>query len=246
MSEVVESIPPSSSFLAVGLSLKISLILNGQKVMCGSTLLGWKESAWMICEWPAHLGHAAGIPAGTPCTVSYLRDGKFVGYKTEIRDVMALPVPLLFLTFPRVVEEMHMRKHTRVSSSEPALLMRGDRLSQERSVMSPDEYVGGLVEDLSAGGCRIALAKTPSWVRPGAAVRLEFELQGLGHVTNLTGIVKNSEERDSADIIGVEFQFNKLEYIEYRGWGGSVKQAIEQWTTQKSDVQPLVGRPICS
>jgi len=135
---------------------------------------------------------------------------------------------------------MHLRKYARVSSSEPALLTRADRKPEEASVMSPLDYAGGLVKDLSLGGCRIALAKTPLWVRTGATIRLEFELPGLGHVTNLTGVVKNSEGRDGAEIIGVEFQFDELEFIEYRGWGGSVRNAIEQWTTQKSgDVFPI-------
>jgi hypothetical protein len=59
-------------------------------------------------------------------------------------------------------------------------------------------------------------------------------------VTNLTGLVKNSEDRDGTDIIGIEFQFDGLEFIEYRGWGGSVRNAIEQWAAQKAgNVFPL-------
>jgi len=233
MNDIVESIPRSGSFLTVGLSLKISLTLGGQKVMYGSTLLGWRETSWLICEWPSQLGYAAGIEAGMPCTVSYLHDGKLVGYRTEIRDMVSSPVPLLFIAFPRTVEEMHLRKHARVTSSEPALLTRADRMAPQGAVMASEDYAGGLVKDVSLGGCCIALAKTPSWVKPGATLRLEFELPGLGHVTNLTGVVKNTECRDGSDLIGVEFQFDKLEYIEYRGWGGSVKNAIEQWTLQK-------------
>jgi c-di-GMP-binding flagellar brake protein YcgR len=240
MNDVIASTPPSASFLTVGLSLKISLTRNGQKTMYGSTLLGWKEHAWLVCEWPSQIAHSADISAGTPCTVSYLLDGKLVGYRTEIRELSVSPVPLLFIAFPQTVEQMHLRKHARVSSSEPALLTRADYEPLIVSVVSPSDYAGGLVKDLSLGGCSIALAKTPPWVKPGSAIRLEFELLGLGHVTNLAGVVKNSEGRDGAYIIGVEFQFDRLEYIEYRGWGGSVRNAIEQWTAQKSgDAFPI-------
>ncbi|MBH0206582.1 MAG: hypothetical protein HP498_12375, partial [Nitrospira sp.] len=52
--------------------------------------------------------------------------------------------------------------------------------------------------------------------------------------------VKNTEGGDDANVIGIEFQFDRLEFIEYRGWGGSVRDAIEQWTGQKSaDVFPI-------
>lgn len=234
MNEVIASTPPASSFLTVGLSLKISLSLDQQKMMYGSALLGWKEHAWLVCEWPLQLSPLTTIPSGTPCTVSYLHDGKLVGYRTEIRDMVTSPVPLLFIAFPQTVEEMHLRKHVRVSSVEPALLMRTDRKATASSSIPSSDYAGGLVKDLSLGGCSIALARTPSWIRPGSTLRMEFELPGLGHVTNLTGVVKNSEVRENNETIGIEFQFDGMEYIEYRGWGGSVKSAIEHWTAQKS------------
>lgn len=78
------------------------------------------------------------------------------------------------------------------------------------------------------------MVRRPAWLRAGSTVRLEFELPGLGHITNLTGVVKSVDVRNGSESIGLEFRFNEMEYIEYRGWGGSVRQAIEQWTIQKS------------
>lgn len=238
MNEIAVSVPSAASFLSVGLPLKISLALGQQKVVYGTTLLGWKDHAWLVCEWPIQLGHDHLIARGTPCTVSYFHDGKLVGYRSEIRDLMTSPVPLLFIAYPKTVEEMHLRKHLRVLTNEPILLMRADHDSVSESVLPTSNYFGGLLKDLSEGGCSVALVRRPAWLRSGATVRLEFELPGLGHVTNLTGIVKNAEMRDGSEMIGIEFRFNELEYIEYRGWGGSVRQAVEQWTTQKSIILP--------
>lgn len=243
MSDVIVSTPPSSSFLTVGLPLKISMTLHQEKVMYGSTLLGWKEHAWLVCEWPTQLGHETDILKGTPCTVSYLHAGKLVGYRSDIRDLVSSPVPLIFIAFPKAVEEMHLRKHIRVSSCEPLLLMRTDSKPGTDASINAEHYAGGLLKDLSLGGCRIAVTRTPSWLRPGATVRMEFELPGLGHVTNLTGMVKNADARDGTDVIGVEFLFDGLEYIEYRGWGGSVQQAIERCVLQKQTaIDPALER----
>jgi c-di-GMP-binding flagellar brake protein YcgR len=233
MNEMVVSVPPAASFLSVGLPLKISFTHDQQKVMYGSTLLGWKDHAWLICEWPLQLGHDHQIGGGTPCTVSYLHDGKLVGYRSEIRDLINSPVPLLFIAYPKTVEEMHLRKHVRVSSNEPILLMRTDPDHSSRSSLPTSDYFGGLLKDLSEGGCSVALVQRPAWLRPGSTVRLEFELPGLGHITNLTGVVKTSDVRHGSEIVGIEFRFNELEYIEYRGWGGSVRNAIEQCVFQK-------------
>ncbi len=234
MNEVVEATPSPAAFLSVGLAVKLSLTLDGQKVMYGSTLLGWKDHAWLVCAWPLPLSPDQRVERGTPCTVSYLHEGKLVGYRTEIRDLITSPVPLLFVAYPKAVEEMHLRKHLRASASEPILLMQVDRTTPSTSVLPTSSYFGGLLKDLSGGGCSVTMVRRPAWLRAGSTVRLEFELPGLGHITNLTGVVKSVDVRHGSESIGLEFRFNEMEYIEYRGWGGSVRQAIEQWTIQKS------------
>ncbi len=233
MNDIVVSVPPAASFLSVGLALKLSFARDQQKVMYGTTLLGWKDHEWLVCEWPLQLGHDQQIAGGTPCTVSYLHDGKLVGYRSEIRELMTVPVPLLFVAYPKSVEEMHLRKHLRVSANEPTLMIRATHDNASGSALPTTDYFGGLLKDLSAGGCSVLVVRTPTWLRPGTTVHMEFELPGLGHITNLAGSVKNTDTRGGEDIIGIEFHFNHLEYIEYRGWGGSVRNAIEQWTTQK-------------
>ena len=240
MNEIVLSVPPAASFLSVGLPLKISLTLDRQKVVHGSTLLGWKDHAWLICEWPIQLGHDQLIAAGTPCTVSYLLDGKLVGYQSEIRELVTSLVPLLFVAFPKAVEEMHLRKHLRVSTNEPVLLIRADSDNASESALPTSNYFGGLLKDLSQMGCSVVLVRRPAWLCPGATVRLEFELPGLGHITNLTGVVKNADMREGSEMIGIEFRFNELEYIEYRGWGGSVRQAVEHCVFQKASASFVV------
>ena len=235
MNDIVVAVPPAASFLSVGLPLKLSLTLDGQKVMYGSTLLGWKDHAWLVCEWPLQLDHDQQLAAGTPCTMSYLHEGKLVGYRSEIRDLITSPVPLLFVSYPKAVEEMHLRKHVRVSANEPILLMRGEQDSApSESALPTSNYVGGLLKDLSEGGCSVMLVRRPPWLRPGTTIRLEFELPGLGHITNLTGLVKNADVRHGSEMIGLEFRFDEMEYIEYRGWGGSVRNAIEQCVFQRA------------
>lgn len=240
MNDITMASPSADTFLTVGLPLKLSFSVNGSKGMYGSTLLGWKEHAWLVCEWPLQIGHGIDIPRGTPCTVSYLHEGKLIGYRSEIRDVITAPVPLVFVAYPQTVEAMHLRKHVRVTSSEPVVIERVHGESSPSAGLLDRGLLGGLLQDLSLGGCRVTLTEAPSWIKAGVRIRLEFELAGLGHVTNLTGIVKSVEPLHKSIIVGVEFSFQEMEYIEYRGWGGSVQQAIEQWTSQKrSEPFPL-------
>jgi hypothetical protein len=80
-----------------------------------------------------------------------------VGYRSEIRDVLNSPVPLLFIAYPKTIEEVHLRKHVRVSSNEPILLMRTDQGHSSESTLPTSDYFGGLPKDLREGGCRVAL-----------------------------------------------------------------------------------------
>jgi hypothetical protein len=103
--------------------------------------------------------------------------------------------------------------------------------------------MGGLVQDLSVAGCRVAFQQPCSTLLPGDTVLLEFELIGIGHVSDLTGVIKNVAEHESAKSIGVEFRFNGKECIEYRGWGGSVQKAIEYAVLQKQHMPGMSHIP---
>jgi c-di-GMP-binding flagellar brake protein YcgR len=226
-----------SSFLMVGLSLQLVIGSGQDKVNCGSTLLGWKERTWLICEWPFHFGQAVPCETGTRCLVRYLVDGRLIGYESEVRTTQTTPVPLLYLAFPQAVEEIQLRKHVRVSSNEPLLLIQVDGQGSARVDSNGNSTMGGLVQDLSAAGCRVVVQQLRHNMHQGSTVQLEFELIGIGHVSNLTGVIKNVAEQGNAKSIGIEFCFGGKECIEYRGWGGTVQKAIEYAVLQKQHVQ---------
>ena len=221
-----------SSILAVGLPLQLVIGSDHDKVNCGSTLLGWKAQAWLICEWPFHFGQAVPCETGTHCLVRAMVAGKLVAYQSEVRMAQMSPLPLLYLAFPKRIEEIHLRKEVRVASNEPLLLMQGQG-DVRLALPNRSAPIGGLLQDLSLSGCRIVVQRQRTNVALGATVYLEFELIGIGHVTHLAGSIKNIAERDGALSIGIEFRFNGKEAIEYRGWGGSVQKAIEYSVMQR-------------
>lgn len=222
-----------SSILAVGLPLQLVIGSDQNTVNCGSTLLGWKAQAWLICEWPFHFGQAVPCETGTPCLVRAMVAGKLVAYQSEVRMTQMSPLPLLYLAFPKRIEEIHLRKEVRVASNEPLLLVQGVQGDVRLALANGSAPIGGLLQDLSLSGCRIVVQRQRTDVTLGATIYLEFELIGIGHITHLAGSIKNIAERDGALSIGIEFRFNGKEAIEYRGWGGSVQKAIEYSVMQR-------------
>jgi hypothetical protein len=228
-----EHAPSHPSIFVVGLPLQLVIGSDQAKVNCGSTLLGWKAQTWLICEWPFHFGQAVPCETGTRCLVRSMVAGKLVAYQSEVRMTQMSPLPLLYLAFPRRIEEIHLRKEARVASNEPLLLVRGTHGDATFALSNGSAPIGGLLQDLSLSGCRIIVQRPRADVTLGATVYLEFELIGIGHVAHLAGSIKNIAERDGSLSLGIEFQFNGKEAIEYRGWGGSVQKAIEYSVMQR-------------
>ena len=184
-------------------------------------------------EWPFHFGQAVPCETGTHCLVRSMVSGKLVAYPSEVCMTQMSPLPLLYLAFPRRTEEIHLRKDVRVASNEPLLLVQGAPGNATIALPNGSVPMGGLLQDLSLSGCRIALQRPRADVVLGATVYLEFELIGIGHVAHLAGAIKNIAERDGALSLGIEFRFNGKEAIEYRGWGGTVQKAIEYSVMQR-------------
>jgi hypothetical protein len=232
MADQGPSIPVSASFLSVGLPLQLCFGDQLGHPQYGSFLLGWKAGDWLICEWPYHLGQPVACRINESCLVRYLFDGRFIGYPSVIREQQLQPFPLLFLAFPQSVEEVALRKHARVTLKEP-LLINIEECRPFGSAAKPP-VVCAMMHDLSLTGCCVEVRSgRTTWVQ-GASVRLEFELRGVGHISNLTGIVKNVTDCPAHTEIGIEFVFTGSEFIEYRGWGGTVRKAIECCVLQKS------------
>ena len=228
-----EHAPAQSSILKVGLQLQLVIGSGQDTVNCGSTLLGWRDRAWLICEWPFHFGQAVPCETGTRCLVRSMVAGKLVAYQSEVCMTQMSPLPLLYLAFPRRTEEIHLRKHARVASNEPLLLRQTTQGSALLAQPNGPAPIGGLLQDLSLSGCRIMLQRAPDELVLGATVYLEFELIGIGHISHLAGAIKNIAERDGALLLGIEFRYNGKESVEFRGWGGNVQKAIEYSVMQR-------------
>lgn len=225
---------PPSQFLSVGLALQLIFPRDGKELHCGSTLLGWKEGVFLIGELPFPTGQPLDVGPDTPCIVRYLYAGKVVGYRSQTRAGQLSPEPLLFLSFPSRLEQILLRKHPRIEMSERVSLTpcdaRGHSMRHEPAI--------GTFLDLSVAGCRVWISDSETAFTPGITVSLDFELPGIGHIANLTGTIRSVSEQSGNLILGIEFQFYHREYIEFRGWGGTVRKAIEQFVAQRH-TQPV-------
>jgi len=220
--------------LMVGLPLQLTLALATEDLCCGVTLLGWKVGAYLLTDLPAQEDFPDDIATGTPCEVRHLFAGRLVGYRSEIRAMQRTPEPLLFLAFPERIDQIVARKYPRVQMRQAVRLTLAE-LSAVRPGHQTRVSFSGTVEDLSTAGCRIELTQAEPVLVPGAILKLEFDLPGLGRVSNLTGRLKYWRTEPARVLAGIEFKFNQAEIIEFKGWGGTVKRAIEQFVVMRHE-----------
>jgi hypothetical protein len=226
----------AGSFLSVGLSLQINFQPSDSRIQHGSSLLGWREGSWLVCEWPFQLGQPVECSPGATCLIRYVHQGKMIGFRSAVISAHESPFPFLLLSYPAQREEMPLRRHSRVAINEPVLVRTISGANTRRPEL-PDR-IGGLLRDLSAEGCCLSVQRPLQDFFPGMLVRVEFEVMGVGHISSLGGIVRNISPAGAGTEVGLEFRFDGKEAIEYRGWGASVQKALEQWTSRALDSPP--------
>lgn len=220
-----------AELFSVGSRLQLTLSLPSEDLACAATLVGWKVGGYLIAELPSQEDVPEILP-GTLCEVRHLIAGRLVGYHTAVRGAYAAPEHLLILAFPLRIEPILARKHPRVPLRQ-AVRLAAVHPAARGHHQHADAPVRGVIEDLSTTGCRVELAHDSDHLQPGVTVKLGFELPGLGQVSNLSGKVKYRRTEPMRCLAGIEFRFQQMEFIEFKGWGGTVKRAIEQFVIMR-------------
>jgi hypothetical protein len=130
-------------------------------------------------------------------------DGKLYGFKTEILKIQFEPTPLLFLKYPRDVENLKLRKDDRIPVNIPV------RIAYEQKGFKP--FTGdGIILDVSPSGCRISAQGNYT---QGFQISLSFTLPGVERIEGMKGVIKNARLVGHQSLIGVEFDSDREELL---------------------------------
>ena len=193
-----------TTLLRVRMLLQLAFPSQRQHALCAARLLGWSDHNFLLTELPFSDGRAIEFRPGNPCIVRFVESGRVFGFRTETIRGQFAPVPLLFVTFPREIEELCLRRSPRIAVTLNARL---------RLTMGTDAPVEGVVRDLSLSGCRVELTSPQLAPLQGAAIALDLDLPGVGALAGLQGVIRNISCKNSrADtegtlVLGVEFEF---------------------------------------
>ena len=144
--------PSSKREAGVRLSLEIgtrmALSLGspaGEEGRIATELVGMVHFEYIILRLPWVPGLRTRLVSGTSATLRFVSHGELCGFQMPILTHIPKPSLLLFVEYPTTIEKLALRQHKRLQCALPVQIhsRRGD--------------AGGIVADLSNGGCRVAI-----------------------------------------------------------------------------------------
>ncbi|MFC1504188.1 flagellar brake protein [Spirochaetota bacterium] len=143
------------------------------------------------------------IQPGKLVKVKFIYDGAIYGFETKIKGTINIPVKMLFIIYPKMIQKYELRKHKRHKCSIPGKIhfLSADPLNSQK--------LGMTVTDISQMGCRAVLndyrAELKSLLPADEAISLSMQLPWETGEKQYDGIVRNVTDENKKLLVGIMF-----------------------------------------
>lgn len=178
----------------------LDIQFTGNHLYEQSTILGVDGTQTVITEMPLSCGLKNCPKPGMGLKARFENHGSYYGFLTSVTRFVTKPRPLVFFTYPKKIEILARRKHTRIKCHLPV------RLDNEHFKSN------GYITDISQGGCRV-LANLDDGecvlnVMTGDAMAVSLPLDGLD-IETLRAKVKTFRMSGNAAALRLVFSLDK-------------------------------------
>ncbi|MFZ2445524.1 MAG: flagellar brake protein [Syntrophobacteraceae bacterium] len=190
--------------IELGTRLQLQAGARGDDLKLTGVLIGMVPESFLIVSIPAIPGVLGKLVEGNQVTVRYMFAGGVYGFGSHVLGRVLKPALMLFLSYPRMIEVLDLRKAQRLVSLMPAQVQIGE-----------DEMLG-VVVDLSVGGCRLSIETEESdlpVLETGEALYISFQLTGLAGPQVIRGIVQTIRQDGKFAEVGIRFDENDTDAI---------------------------------
>ena len=186
--------------MKIGATLKLQI--HGTDARLTSELVGVEEDKYLIIKMPPipSVGTVSSLSGlfckGNTVVVRYMHNGTLFGFKSRVYHVIIDPVKLIFLEYPKKIEDYNLRSHRRVDCYLPA------------SVGIAGNTIEGAITDISREGCHFTMEKSKVKrliLQIDKGVDVSFQLPGVGKKLTIAAKQKTIKKDKNNINIGVEF-----------------------------------------
>lgn len=184
--------------LRIKLGTQVIIQFEGDDTRIKTLFVGMEAGNYLILRIPRQAPVDRLLKEGKPLVGRYADEGSIYGFKATFLGHCRMPLRLLFVSYPKRVENVNLRKEPRIDCHLPA----------EVSVHD-GTWIPGFLSDLSFGGCKFIAKEQKNFcgdpVEPGQEVTIRspwFKKSGIHHID---GIVRNVGPDQSKIVIGIQF-----------------------------------------
>ena len=168
-------------------------------------LVGMESPDYVILRTPQLIQFQRFLERGKTVTVRYTHSGAVYGFRTAVLGAVSHPLRLLFLMYPKTIENINLRKAHRVDCFFPSDIRLGEKT------------LSGAIVDLSVGGCKFVGKHNGngSAVTPpvDGEITMATRLMGNDELQRIAGKVRNLKMEEGKIILGIQFVDLPMETI---------------------------------
>lgn len=183
--------------LNIELGSSMRFMIEGTDEPVKGVLVGLEPHEYLIVrlDLPVELTNQA--QPGTSMAVRYISLGNDYGFSSSVIHRISTPDRLVFITYPDVIQNIDVRKSSRVSCLIPATALLDNR------------QIKGTITDISRGGCRFIIRLPATLqarqIRLIDEMQLQFPLMGIDGIQTLACQVRNTSIDRERIAMGIEF-----------------------------------------
>ncbi len=189
--------------MKVGTTLNIQI--EGSQRRLTSEVIGVEEGKYLIIRMPPlqSMGDVTRVLYnGKTIIIRYLHKGTIYGFKSRIKHFITTPVKLIFIKYPKKIENQNLRAHKRLDCYLPA------------NAKIADNTVEGTVTNLSKEGCQVTVEKlkienSSGLLQVDNEIGVGFQLPGVEKKILITG--KQKYIKKDLDNVSIGVEFNNMD-----------------------------------
>jgi c-di-GMP-binding flagellar brake protein YcgR len=186
--------------ISLELGTQLEIEIGGVLPRFKSSLVGIEPDEYLIIKCPEAAPPDSvkdKLFRGNQIVIRYLFKGTVFGFQSQLVQTISTPKRLLFVEYPRKIEEYDLRSDKRIDCFLPA------------KIEIKDEVKNGAILDISEGGChyQINMSKgeeVPS-VQIGELISLRCQFPGAEAEQLVSGKIRNFSRHQQKIAIGVGF-----------------------------------------
>lgn len=189
--------------ILIELGSQVQIEIEGVTFRFKSTLVGMESKNCLIIKTPM-------VPSDAPFTsikhklfpgvqivVRYLYKGTVFGFQSKLIKSITSPIRLLFVEYPKIIENYDLRSEERTDCFLPAKI----------EIRNQEEH--GAILDISERGCRCLIKELEGNILPytqiDERITLRCQFPGIKDDQVVSGTVKNFSRDKQEMILGIEF-----------------------------------------